>query len=310
MAVFKQDICVEPVNKIINEIDNNISKNIILFGHPGTGKSVVLSEYMNRQVTEVPIINASLKHGEFIYQKDEQLYNLYHVCLIVNKMIEYIEKNHEESKVFFLLLKNTISRTLYMIDALYSTYKLESKNKLIDEKLLNNPEILLHSFFDIAFPLLGYKKIVLVIDDFDKVGDSSKVYQNYLYRLLKNYVDVNFVITASDPNIDKDRLSKEHKIIDVNYSFDINTIKQIFNLQYRREAFLTGIIPSEFFDDKTCGNLIDLTNGNLFDMNSALSYFYQSDVKTIYNMYYYIENILNKDPIISGNIKKDRKLHI
>jgi len=225
-------IYLEPVNKVINKINSTAKDSIILLGYPGTGKSLILDEYQKNSNFKNIIINGSLQNFEYIFIPDKEIFNLYQICLIIEKMILYVNKNYSE-KIYknFMFIENTICNILKNINCMI-IIKNYGYKQLIDKRYLKNPEILLENFIYVAMKSIDYKTLTLIIDNFDSIGESSISYQKYLYNTLSKYLKVIFAISDSKVINDKNKienLSIKNDIIEVNYSFDIETIKIILN---------------------------------------------------------------------------------
>jgi len=163
---------------------------------------------------------------------------------------------------------------------------------------------------------LDVKTIRLVIDNFDSIGYSSKRYQTYIYNLLKKYL--NIIITISDRTVlnsdeRQNNLSKNNELIDLYYNLSVEHVKRIIEMNFEHENIRTSI--NFVLSDLDIAILINKTNGNIFDILSAVRYLY-SNIENLKREEYrifllnYIDKEINKNPLISGVVKRERILHI
>jgi len=318
MANRPKNICSEPVKEVIGRIENDFYSDIILAGAEGTGKSVVLNEYvLNASDIKNPVINGTVDFKEYIEIYQKNVFELYHVSLIIVQMLLYIKRNqpdkYSEEIVSFADRINYILRYIQIMHV-YQNYDL--KKKEIGNDIYNNPSILLEEFLGIVTKTLNYENVTVVIDNFDTFDGANQKYQTYMYKLLKKYM--RLIITVSDSEVlnsdeIKDELSKDASIVTINYSNDIAVVKEIIDAHFHDEYTYerVGLILS----DETIRLIIEKTNGNLFDIIKALRYLYTNLSRLQPNQYdefviKYIDLRINKNPILTGHLKQIRKLMI
>ena len=203
--------------------------------------------------------------------------------IIIQKIIIYIKNNYLDAYVnHFIFFNDRISNIQKDIVAMYSLGKYSIDGTNIDKIMLNNPEILLEEFLTNVMKYLNYRDITLIIDNFDVEKPYTRLYQTYMYELLK---DINTVKRILDESM-ADKQNK--KIIS------------------RRICFT--------FSDSTIENLINKTNGNLFAMMLAIKIFFEQINEfepSIYDerlMAIVDENLQFNSILISRN--KTRKLYL
>lgn len=318
MSKIENGIYREPVNEIVGKLNDNIDKNILLTGVEQGGKSVVLNEFMKQQNKEIIIIDASVKNGEFMRIHDK-LFNLYHVCLVVQKMILHLQKTSPDDVYLFDYINQQTRDLLSKINLICTLGFADSEDKYvgkyIDKYILETPESLIHNFIRIALFVLDYQQVTLILDNFDVVGESSIQYQQFMYNTLKQFEKLKFVATVSSEEVlnnydSLENLRGKECMINVGYSFDKEIVKTIID-----DKIEEMIKPSKLLSDRAFGTMILLTNGNLMHMELAIRYLYsilsmtnQSDYES--ELIKYITNVINKNPIITGNAVITRKLHI
>lgn len=77
---------INEVNKIKNLI-NETDSDILLVGKRGYGKTTILKEVEKYSDKEKMLVNGTVKLGEKIFLVDRDVYNLYHICLIIKKIL-------------------------------------------------------------------------------------------------------------------------------------------------------------------------------------------------------------------------------
>ena len=313
MSNIEKGIYLEPVQSVITDINGNLDKNILLTGVQGGGKSVVLNELLKEQTQGVELIDGSVKNGEFI-QLHGRLFNLYHICLLVKKMILHVQTTAPQEYDLFQSLDTQVSDILNRINLICTMGGIAKEEKYIDKYILENPECLIENFIRIATLILDYQQITLILDDFDKIGQSSLQYQKLMYTTLKKFEQLKFIATVSSDDVLNDyirleELRKKECLVNVGYSFDTQVVKTILGMK-KEEQNLADILK-----DKTISSMSLLTNGNLIEIESAYIHLCEMLPKLNKEDYdrevlIYISSVINKSPMITGKNKFERKLYI
>lgn len=316
----ENSIYIEPVDKIISDIENSTRSKILLAGDISSGKSIVLNELVNKKSDNL-YIDVTVKPEEYVPYVDEEVYDLAHVCLIIKKMINFIKEKNIKEYFHFISLDRLVTFIYTNINYMYITDNYSNKKQKVDEYILKHPEVLLEEFISIIS--LDVKSIRLIIDNFDSIGSSSKRYQTFIYNLLKDYL--KFIVTVSDRTVlnneeRKNNLRIHNDLIEVNYNFSVENVKRIIEISFANEMRRFGndkvITHINFIlSDEEIALMIEKTNGNLFDILIAVRNLY-SNIHALnkeeYGAYIlnYIDTEINKNPLITGKIKSQRILHI
>lgn len=314
---------INEVNKIKNLI-NETDSDILLVGKRGYGKTTILKEVAKYSDREKMLVNGTVKLGEEIFLVDRDVYNLYHICLIIKKILLNIRTKYiPEYMNCFVEFEIQMDNILRQIGYMNMTGIHRRVTKLITEDLYSRPEILLDEILRLISKYLNIKDLTLIVDNFDEVDYSSKRYQEFLYNRIKEYI--NLILTISDERvIDNNSLledfSEDNEVIKLDYSTSLDSVKEILEQEVheilsRDKVFVLNHQLKYVLSDETILLMIEKTNGNLFDMLNALRTLYhhidELDVIEC-NAYIlnYIDKVINMNPIISGHIIPKRTLHV
>lgn len=309
-------------NAIINAL-NESDKDILVVGTRGTGKTTMINDLLQTDNDKV-VIDGTLKYTESLFLKDKDIYNLYQTCLIIKKIINDIKNRYEEKYIKeFILYEMHIDNIIRQIYFMGMTDIYKKGTDIINEELLNMPEILLDRLLNLMNKKLDLKDITLVIDNFDVVEGSSQNYQRFIYNRIKSYL--RLILTISDKNVvNNDTLlkdfNKDNEIVKMDYSKDIDSVRNILdnevrNTFIRKQHYSMGYNLNFVLSNETIGLMIKKTNGNLFDMLTAVRdlYYHIKDLDVSeYNSYIidFIDKEINKNPMFTGVIIPERKLYI
>lgn len=315
-----------PVNDAKRRLDSCSNKRIFLVGGEGTGKSLILNESVSRNADlDNLIINVTAVPDKYISILDKEIADLYQIIMVIKRMINYLKNMHINKYNVFVDLENQLGKILNHIDSMYQFGCYDSKYRIIGEEICKNPGILLESLLIICAKHIDYQTITVLIDNFDSFGyyRASESYQKCMYNTLSQYLRT--IMTVSDKEVinnpkRKEELSNNNDLVTIDYSKDVNTVKEILDSIFIRESILNasgnhlnkvGLLLS----DETIALMIEKTNGNLFDMIKALKELYKrlnELSKEEYDAFVinYIDKVINKNPIFTGDIKRERKLFI
>lgn len=313
-------IYIEPVKPVMKKLDKLKEQDILLMGGEGTGKSVVLNEYVKQSNWDHVIVDGTVRPEEMILVADPEVSNLYRICLLVSKMISKINSDYKELADFFFSLDTRINGVLRNIYNMHMFGNYTSKYNNIGVNLCAEPEILLEEFLDLATKHIGMQSTTVILDNFDVVGYGnfpSSSYQRYMYNLLKDYV--RLLATVSDNKVlnneeEKNRLMQDNALIEIGYIKNVNVVKEIIDSNVSVGRFKNERIGL-LLSNETIMLMIEKTNGNLFDILRTIREFYRN-LSTLNKVEYdafvlnYIDNVINKNPIFTGHIKKERRLYI
>lgn len=309
-------------NPIVDALSKT-NKDIILAGNRGTGKTTIINDAINNNDGYI-LINGTVNNMEYLFLKERNIYNLYHVCLIIKKILLNIKNfNFDEYMLNFNFFDRYINHVIQQIYFMSLIDKYEHCEKVIAKEIIDKPELLLDNLLGLISKKIDIKDFSIVIDDFDKIGGGSQLYQEFVYKRLKQYF--RLIIAISDNKVvnNPDSLQKfrnDNEVIKLNYSSDIEMVRRIFLDEIKKYYIKTPkvLLKKDLYfslDDVTIELMIKKTNGNLFDMLSALRYLFNHADNLDMNEYGffmidYIENVINKEPMITGVIIPERTLYI
>ena len=273
---------LKPINNILTEIKESPGKGIFLVGEEGSGKTATLLEYVkqNKNTTK-PVIDVTLI-SNYSLEVYGNIAKLFQVSNVILKMLLYIKDTDIDNYIeHFIFFNARISNIQKDIVTMYSLGRYNIEKTSIDKTTLNHPEILLEEFLNKALKYLNYQDITIILDNFDVEKPFMRLYQTYMYELLKNYLRV--IATISDPQVINNweklnKLSQNNDLIMMNYNRDVNIVKIILDnsmVQEQNKKVISKKVSFMFKDD-TIKELINKTNGNLFVMKAVVNEFFQN----------------------------------
>lgn len=314
-----EKIYEKPLFGVIEEINSSKNDTILLAGNRGTGKTTVINEYLKDNGSNLRV-NCNYNIEELLKIEDKNIFKLYHVCLLINKILNYLFSKNEVYKEYFNDFLYNIKLIIFNIKNMYVAGNYDNKLEMFGP-LVDEPEILLDSFVNRLSKLMDVNTMKIVIDDFDSVMESSALFQKTIYNLLKNRLNSLLVISAREVIKSEDRrkeLKANNDFIMINYSFDIATVREILDKLLVNEMNRIGRVDLGkrvrfILDDELIKTLIELTKGNIVEMyNCVLSLYY--NINTIPRGFYqeYIINYFNdrKELFEINGVYRERKLHI
>ena len=313
---MNNQIYEKPILEIENELKSLNEDVVFLMGGKGTGKTTIIDHFVKNNNF---VINASVNQGEYIQISDLELFNLYHTCLIAIKIINNLEVYAYKEKIDKLAIyKKILIDLINRIKLMSMIGCFKSKDSLINPILLNNPDIIILRLLE-KIDFIKIEDIKIIIDDFDKLSYSSKRYQKIIYSLLKNKLQL--ITTVSDESIinNPQKISDYGYVLDVDYSFDLETIKNILNLELLKsfKSKKSGIvIPSiEIFSDKFILRMIKKTNGDLDIMKRIIARLcFHIDELTVTQYESFLNDYIDYETkyyaIVTGNVSPIRKLYL
>jgi len=203
-------IYTEEVEKNINDLVNNNGRILIVTGARQSGKTTLLKEYEKIETLKNNIVfpvDFEKYYLNTLNQKTRQIYIELILCkeLLLKIKDTYLINNQEIQKLFFEVDRKIINLCDYINSDPYNgNCKLEYllKGSLIT-KIVNE------------IKKSGVGKVILEIDRFDWIGESSQYYQEEL--LSYSQIFDKLVITSDDENLyDYKNLSSEISVIKTN----------------------------------------------------------------------------------------------
>lgn len=313
----------EPDSRILLKEIEQTEGSIILAGTRGTGKSYTINKLFENNDSDCLIVNGTIRYDESLPYVDRNIYELYYISLMIKKMIIYIKQHFgNDHSQKFMMYENYIDHILLRVNTMYITGIYDKAKTLVGDEIYESPELLLERFLSVMVSNLDFKKIFLVIDDFDKTGGSSSAYQKLMYNKIKNYIPL--VMTFSDDKVVTDdsklqEFSKKNIILKMEYSKDVNVVAEILDIEIIKNYSLNNNLPffnsRQLLGDETIALIIEKTNANLFDMRVAIRYLYAHINQLSQDEYSkfildFIDQEINKSPILTGRIIPKRTLFI
>ena len=311
---------LKPISSKIEELKESFGNGVFLVGEEGSGKTITLLEYVKQSKnSRNPVIDITPISIYSLTVYDD-FAKLYLMCMILQKILLYIKNNYLRCYVEHFLFFNTkINDIQNDIIMMYNLGKYKIDNTNINKTFLNKPEILLEEFLNIAVNYLNYDNLTVVLDNFDVEMPYIKLYQTYIYELLKKYLKV--IATISDPlvinNSEKlQNLSQNNTLIMMDYNRKVDTVKKILDGYFSstQDKKIISRRISFLFKNSTIEEMIKNTNGNLFSMILALRVFFEH-IKEIDSSEYdrAILNIINENLSFNSviiNRHRNRKLYL
>ena len=272
---------LKPIYQKIKELKDAPDNGIFLVGEAGSGKTTTLLEYINKSKnTANPAIDVT-PVSIFSIELYEEYAKLYNMCNVIQKMLLYIKEIYLEKYIEqFMFFNAKITNIQQDIVAMYSLgkYNLEKTCITIDE--LNNPEILLEDFLTRVLKCLNYDKLTIILDNFDVARPYARLYQTYIYDILKKHFRV--IATISDVNVinnseELNKLSQNNSLVMMNYNRNVDIIKKVLDssINYENSNNVISKRISFLFSDDVIAELIRKTNGNIFMMNLIVTTFFE-----------------------------------
>ena len=297
---------------------NDSDKSVFLVGKCGSGKSTFIKEYLETRVLKNNfIIDGTVNGYEYSLIPNNNMFELYHNCLIIKKILNYVINNFNNYSIYFTFYLERINNLFMEVISASSIFSTNLSSDYV--KYFNNPEILLEEALFLLTNKLDFQKITLVVDNFDVIGGSSERYQKYVYNNLKEYFKLLMVITYNERTNYK-KLNKDNNVINFNITDDINIVTEILDREGMKILFSNNVFDFKYrlriiLDEDTIKEMIYKTNGDLWKMIIATRALYYrifilnpNEYKTF--IIDYIDNKINKNPLFTGYNPLKRTLYI
>jgi len=254
-------IITNEFKNILCNIENDKHPVVILTGARQCGKTTILKEYEKLETIKnniVLTIDFQKYYNGTLNQKKRETYVELILCkelLDKIKDTSYLWNSMEIQRILFEVERKI--RILY--DYISSEPYNDSTQKL---ELISIKGNLLSRIIDVI-KKGGIDKIILQLDRFDWIGDSSKYYQQELLSY-SNIFD-KILVTSDDEDIYyyKDALEKEGiNIIKIDYSKKIDFVTKILKEKIKHFKYISMNVYQLFKDD-IYKYFINLCNGNI-----------------------------------------------
>lgn len=248
-------ILLDEINKFVKKIDDSKGKHIILVGPRSSGKTTIMVNYQYKHQLQgdVVILPNFNKLSNFFMTTSERMLEI--ELILCEDLVKYIrnDKMIEFYEVMIGNLKKDLQgkcmARLYMpSDEFNIEVGIVLQNILCELKKEENK-----------------KNIILVIDRFDWIKNSSKTLQDML-TFFFGFFYKTILITEDESILEESRLKKinfdGYEVINVNYSKEVLTLKKLIILRLKKYKCISMNVK-KIMDDKNLENLIVLSNGNL-----------------------------------------------
>ncbi len=271
---------IKPVNDVTNKILNSDSKTVFLLGEEGSGKTTVLNELATSQETpEKMFVVYEPNFAKLNSICGVRSYRLYQTALVLKHVVLDIQKKYPLNisfgfrKIYFVL-DNIINRIelMYIVGATDDAYE-----HYLKEFSDFTPEIIFEMFLNYTQQFLPDVDITIILESFDKITRNYPTYQNLIYRLLHN--NMNLIVAASDKRVleNPELLKGEGEVVSVNYNKDLENVTSILERVLYISLYDNGVRSFDYqlkniLSESAIERLIEITNGNLSDMILAIEY--------------------------------------
>ena len=219
----------KPVAKEVTSILNSESKKIILAGERQTGRTVVLRNIENRGLNTKEQSIYCLPEGVVVHSKEpegwfnEAAFDCYYEIKFTSVIHRYIRDKYPSIyEKYFQEEKEKLHSISERFDDTFNNNIFEDKTFDVNLATKELSKGILDKFREIQ----GLDRLNLLVDNFDRMNDSSK----YVQEIYKKYFDMfdKVVITTDDKSIDKIRLKREgYDIRKISYGKNKNVLKEI-----------------------------------------------------------------------------------
>ena len=273
METKVKSIYLEPVKKIVQDVLNTNNKEIFLVGKIGSGKTTIINEL----ATYKNVVNISLNYEEYRLYLNKNIYNLYYIALIMQKICQHFLLLYPKVDNDILVYSIKLNNLLQNLKAQYLAYtKLAYFNKIdnLNIDIVNNPHTLITTFYNIIKDKIDLNQFLFVFDNFDKIKNSYN-YQNLIFNSLKENFKVLYAVSQINLN---DESLKNSKVINLCYSEDSIVIEEILDRYILNKKLITGNDFSKrirfILNREDISSLIIKTNGNIYLMFYIITLFY------------------------------------
>ena len=125
--------------------------------------------------------------------------------------------------------------------------------------------MLLRTLLEIINKKYGYKQILLAVDKFDWIKNSSPIYQKIIAEF-SSFFDKSIFVSEDETILCGERkeeiINNGYDIVNINYNRSIDILKKIIRIKLNSDKVFS-INLQELLKDCNVGYLIDLSEGNL-----------------------------------------------
>jgi Cdc6-related protein, AAA superfamily ATPase len=267
----------QPVNEASDAIKNNTTRNIILYGPRGAGKTTVLYNCQYRSInTDSPAIFTRFDSvglfGDYQTRFSKDFIEYYYELTMASKILYFIKTNYGNIFSKYFIKDEQINDELH-----------EELTNFINHSAFNNDKLasivpagtFTISLIDRFKNLAGIQDLAIMMDRFDWTDSRSRIAQVKLGK----YFDIfdRSIITTDDKTLVNDESARkkinDFSFFEINYGKDLDTVKKIIEASEKNyepkedfSKFPFKLIPEEAYEV-----LMKKSNGNISIILSTIN---------------------------------------
>ena len=221
---FNSDVFVpDGVVEITNKIKSSDLKKIVLVGNYSSGKTTIL-RYLEKEEKSKDHLYIYTMFDNFRYACTDVEIKRYYELVLSKYLINYIKKHFPEKYRYFEELDKVVNEKYNMFFDLIRT------RIYIDDSKVGDLSFVVEEIIAKVKLYTGQEKIILMIDDFDHINDSSARIQKILEAIFVRFDGV--IVTCEDDEVKleerkKDLLEKGYNVINVDYFKNKELLRKI-----------------------------------------------------------------------------------
>ena len=248
-------ILLDEINKFVKKIDDSKGKNIILVGPRASGKTTIIVNYRyeHQLQGDIVILPNFNKLSNFLMTTRERMLEI--ELILCEELVKYI--SNDKMLEFYEVMIGNLKRDLQS--------KCMTRLYMPSDEFNIEVGIVLQNILRELKKEVNKKNIILIIDRFDWIKNSSKTFQDML-TFFFGFFYKTILITEDESILEESRLKRlnfnGYEVINVNYSKEVLTLKKLIVLRLKKYKCISMNVK-KIMDDKNLENLIVLSNGNL-----------------------------------------------
>ena len=248
-------ILLDEINKFVKKIDDSKGKNIILVGPRASGKTTIIVNYRyeHQLQGDIVILPNFNKLSNFLMTTRERMLEI--ELILCEELVKYI--SNDKMLEFYEVMIGNLKRDLQS--------KCMTRLYMPSDEFNIEVGIVLQNILRELKKEMNKKNIILIIDRFDWIKNSSKTFQDML-TFFFGFFYKTILITEDESILEESRLKRlnfnGYEVINVNYSKEVLTLKKLIVLRLKKYKCISMNVK-KIMDDKNLENLIVLSNGNL-----------------------------------------------
>ena len=248
-------ILLDEINKFVKKIGDSKGKNIILVGPRASGKTTIIVNYRyeHQLQGDVVILPNFNKLSNFLMTTRERMLEI--ELILCEELVKYI--SNDKMLEFYEVMIGNLKRDLQS--------KCMTRLYMPSDEFNIEVGIVLQNILRELKKEVNKKNIILIIDRFDWIKNSSKTFQDML-TFFFGFFYKTILITEDESILEESRLKRlnfnGYEVINVNYSKEVLTLKKLIVLRLKKYKCISMNVK-KIMDDKNLENLIVLSNGNL-----------------------------------------------